>query len=253
MKPNLKFYLTAAVLIAPAGAANAAQAQCCGPFGGFFRNLFGGQSCQSCQSYGCQPCAAVARQACPTSPNAASETCPGGTCLINPVEEYEPKPCEACEKPKGHFVVPDDPGVPPYFQPDEDDDEPTDDSDVCPAPDGDSCEPCQACQTCGDCSELEARLIRAAIRARGRELKTDGRLCSWARYNSSLQAQYGRVGHFAGGAWEIATPGRTPEEAVNAWLGSAPHRSILMGAFSKIGAGCCRSYNGQIYWTLRFE
>ena len=197
------------------------------PFGGFFARLFGARCCA--QRY----CACVAPSPCEVVRN--NRTTPDcrafGTCGVGSAEEYAPgwssaevvSPCDSVEaldvEIRGET----------------------------PVEESDAVAPCAAC------SELEQRLIAAAIRARGRALLTDCRLCQWARRNSDLQARRGQVGHFVGGAWEIAAPGRTPEEAVQMWLNSPAHRRILLGGFTKVGAGAVRSANGTIFWTLRFE
>ena len=110
-------------------------------------------------------------------------------------------------------------------------------------------------------TELEQRLINCAIserrRLRGesaRFLRLDRALLSWARYNSNAQASSCRLGHFSGYSFEIAGQGYTsPEAAVRGWLGSAPHRALLLdGRFSRVGAAVYRGRDGLLYWTMTF-
>lgn len=201
------------------------------PFGGFFARLFGARCCQ--QTIGASPCGPACSIRATKRATACGSNCFCSGGAVEEEEEYAPgldeldvvSPCDSVEaldagiEEETNVESADEPSV----------------------------------ERCAACSELESRLVAAAIRARGRALLTDCRLCQWARRNSELQARYGSVGHFAGGAWEIAAPGRTPEEAVQAWLNSPTHRRILLGGFSKVGAGAARSANGVIFWTLRFE
>lgn len=105
---------------------------------------------------------------------------------------------------------------------------------------------------------LEKKLFdcaNAQRRAAGlRPLLFDGRLIQWARFNSSLQARYCRLGHFSGYGAEIAGEGyTTPEAAVQGWLGSAPHRVILLnGGYTRCGCACYQGANGKFYWTMSF-
>lgn len=230
-----------------------AYQQTCGtfaPFGGFFRNLFGGCGYQ---------CAAQNGGACFSRLSGAAEPkglprecsvcgptvkCSGGTCLADPVgresapdattdEEFtteKPEPgtdaalYEAVEKLQEEQKESDD------------------------------CEPCGAVRA----TWLEKKLFdcaNAQRRANGlRPFLFDGRLIQWARFNSSLQARYCRLGHFSGYAAEIAGEGyTTPEAAVKGWLDSAPHRLLLLnGGYSRCGCACYQGTNGSYYWTMSF-
>lgn len=224
---------------APAAAAPSACAPCqrvqaysCqqttfAPFGGFFRNLFGGSCCQYQYSRsGCQ---------WTVEPGVASKTRLAGDACAAACA-----PCEAaqaCEE---------------------------------EAQDSEPCEPCEAAQTCEEDGEacapceavratwLEKKLFdcaNAQRRAAGlRPLLFDGRLIEWARLNSYRQASYCRLGHFTGRAAEIAGEGyTTPDAAVKGWLGSAPHRALLLdGRYTHCGAACYRGANGKLYWTMSF-
>ena len=206
----------------------------CAPFGGFFARLFGWNqswSCGSCDR--AASCSTCPDGVCPigASPVGSCSTCPGGVCPIDasPVgscDSVEALNVEKYETPPADLVAP------------------------CGSAEKTTVDVQDVLETC---SELEGRLVAAAIRARGRSLRIDRRLCQWARYNSRLQANWGRVGHYAGGGWEIAAPGRTPEEAVQMWLNSPAHRRILLGGFTRVGAGAVQSSSGVIFWTLRFE
>lgn len=224
------------------------QAQTCGtfaPFGGFFRSIFGCQSqFRSCAAASpCARCAESGRaQGC--------STCSGATCLADPVgREKSPDSYVDAATGKKYVLDPGDESVPPAWK----------------EVDSESCEECEECQECEECepceavetTELESRLIKVANAIRGRArnfLTVDRNLLSWARLNSSRQASYCRLGHFTGHSFEIAGEGyATPEAAINGWLGSAPHREILLNRhFTKVGASVYRGRNGRLYWTMTF-
>ena len=200
------------------------------PFGGFFRNLFGFRTNSYSCSYKCSPS--------------------GETCLADPVgREKSPDSYIDAATGKKYVLDPGDESCPPAWK----------------EVDSESCEECEECQECEECApcdavettELESRLIKAANAIRGRArnfLTVDRNLLSWARLNSSRQASYCRLGHFTGRSFEIAGEGyATPEAAINGWLGSAPHREILLNRhFTKVGASVYRGRNGRLYWTMTF-
>ena len=237
--------------------------QTCGtfaPFGGFFRSLFGCQSQRSCAA--ASPCARFVDSGRAQGRSA----CSGATCLADPVgRESEPDATTDKEFTTGGYLVdrttgekyelvPGDESTPPGYKKVESD--------------GDSCEPCEAvekseeepCEPCGAvrATWLEKKLFdcaNAQRRANGlRPFLFDGRLIQWARFNSSLQARYCRLGHFSGYGAEIAGEGyATPEAAVQGWLDSAPHRVILLnGGYSRCGCACYQGANGLYYWTMSF-
>lgn len=217
------------------------------PFGGFFRNLFGGCGYQ---------CAAQNGGACFSRLSGAAEPkgqlareCSGGTCLADPVGREKSLDYIDAETGKKYVFVSGDESCPPAWK----------------EVDAESCEECEECQECEECepceavetTELESRLIKVANAIRGRArnfLTVDRNLLSWARLNSSRQASYCRLGHFTGRSFEIAGEGyATPEAAINGWLGSAPHREILLNRhFTKVGASVYRGRNGRLYWTMTF-
>lgn len=235
------------------------QTQTCGtfaPFGGFFRGLFGCQSqFRSCAA--ASPCARLIE----SGRAQGRSTCSGATCLADPVgRENAPDATTDKEFATGGYLVdrttgekyelvPGDESVPPHFK------------EVESAP----CEPVEAteeepCEPCGAvrATWLEKKLFdcaNAQRRAAGlRPFLFDGRLIQWARLNSSLQARYCRLGHFSGFGAEIAGEGyTTPEAAVQGWLGSAPHRVILLnGGYTRCGCACYQGANGKFYWTMSF-
>lgn len=217
------------------------QARTCGqfqPFGGFFRNLFGFRT----NSYNCGTACAQTRPA--TAP-ASCQTCANGTCLIDPVgRESAPDATTdeefATEKPE--------PGTDAALY------EAVEKMQAEQCEESDNCEPCGAVRA----TWLEKKLFDCANeqrRAAGlRPFLFDGRLIQWARFNSSLQARYCRLGHFSGYGAEIAGEGyTTPEAAVQGWLGSAPHRVILLnGGYTRCGCACYQGANGKFYWTMSF-
>ena len=247
-----------------AGARTARPAE--GPFGGFFRNLFGFRT----NSYSCGTACAQTRPA--TAP-ASCQTCSGATCLADPVGR-ENAPDAATDKEfatVGYLVdrttgekyelVPGDESTPPGYKKVESN--------------SDSCDPCEAVEKCEEqtCdSSAGGAFLCGAVRATWLEKKLfdcanaqrraaglrpflfDGRLIQWARFNSSLQARYCRVGHFSGYGAEIAGEGyATPEAAVQGWLDSAPHRVILLnGGYTRCGCACYQGANGKFYWTMSF-
>ena len=204
------------------------QARTCGqfqPFGGFFRNLFGFRTASYNCSYSCSPsggtCLAdpVGRESAPdatTDEEFATEKPEPGTdaALYDAVEKLQTEQCE----------------------------------------ESDNCEPCGAVRA----TWLEKKLFDCANRERRaaglHPLLFDGRLIEWARLNSYRQASYCRLGHFTGRAAEIAGEGySTPDAAVKGWLGSAPHRVILLnGGYTRCGCACYQGANGKFYWTMSF-
>lgn len=198
------------------------------PFGGFFRNLFGGSCCQYQYSRSGSRCAVqsccasesrVAGAAC-----AADDTCEPCEAAQTCEEAQDSEPCKPCEA-----------------------------AQTCEE-DGEACAPCEAVRA----TWLEKKLFdcaNAERRAAGlRPLLFDGRLIEWARLNSYRQASYCRLGHFTGRAAEIAGEGyTTPDAAVKGWLGSAPHRALLLnGRYTHCGCACYRGANGRLYWTMSF-
>jgi uncharacterized protein YkwD len=63
-----------------------------------------------------------------------------------------------------------------------------------------------------------------------------------------------RVEYDAAGCGEIVARGqKTPEEALEAWLSSPPHRKSLENpAWTHTGIGISTSASGQVYWTQMF-
>ena len=50
----------------------------------------------------------------------------------------------------------------------------------------------------------------------------------------------------------IASGQKTPDGAVNAWLGSRGHRAIMLGGYKRYGVGCVVLENRD-YWIAIFE
>lgn len=219
------------------------------PFGGFFRNLFGG-----CRFTSSPAAAGPCAQNCER--NGARGFCNNGPCLADPVNrEFVPgeqandeiansvnppaEPCDAVET-----CEPCDPCESCAEC----------DGETCSECDAEPCEPCDAVQT----TEIERRLVAAINRARERfgrrAVVGDGNLFGWARYNSALQARFCRLGHFSGHSYEIAGEGYlTPEACVNGWIGSAPHNQILFGgSWTRVGVSVYQGANGRYYWTATF-
>ena len=238
------------------------QTQTCGtfaPFGGFFRNLFGGCGCQYAAQNGgacfsrlsgaAEPKGQFARECSACGPTVK---CSGATCLADPVgRESAPDATTDEEFATGekYELVPGDESVPPHYKKVE--------SAPCEAVEKSEEEPCEPCGAVR-ATWLEKKLFdcaNAQRRANGlRPFLFDGRLIQWARFNSSLQARYCRLGHFSGYAAEIAGEGyTTPEAAVEGWLDSAPHRLLLLnGGYSRCGCACYQGANGSYYWTMSF-
>lgn len=199
------------------------------PFGGFFRSLFGGSCASANRSsyYRGTPCSASARGGIADAAGGCS-ICSGADGCVDPVErEFVPE--------SG-----------------------AEDASSCTETEETTCEPCgTASNEDVEASELERRLVEVANGARERRglgrLLLDGRLLSWARYNSSLQASCCRLGHFSGFSHEIAGEGySTPEAAVQGWEDSVPHAVLLFGRFSRVGASVYRGRNGVLYWSMTF-
>lgn len=222
------------------------QTQTCGtfaPFGGFFRGLFGGCGYQCTASNGG---ACFSRLSGAAEPKGQfTRECSGGTCLADPVgRESAPDATTdnefATEEPE--------PGTDAALY------EAVEKLQTEQCEESDNCEPCGAVRA----TWLEKKLFdcaNAQRRANGlRPFLFDGRLIQWARFNSSLQARYCRLGHFSGYGAEIAGEGyATPEAAVQGWLGSAPHRVILLnGGYTRCGCACYQGANGRYYWTMSF-
>ena len=61
------------------------------------------------------------------------------------------------------------------------------------------------------------------------------------------------LGHSGMGYPEIIARGqKTPEGAVNAWLGSRGHRGIMLGGYTRYGVGCI-VLDDRDYWIAIFE
>lgn len=213
------------------------------PFGGFFRNLFGGCG-DSCAAV--RPCARFVE-----SGRARGSACSGGTCFADPVNrEFVPgeqanavEPCEPVAKTEqaAEDVEPCDPVE-------------TCDGETCSECDAEPCDPCAAVQT----TEIERRLVAAINRARERfgrrAVVGDANLFGWARYNSAIQARFCRLGHFSGHSYEIAGAGYPDAESVvKGWIGSGPHNVILFGvSWTRVGVSAYQGRDGRIYWTATF-
>ncbi len=229
------------------------QTQTCGtfaPFGGFFRGLFGGCRFTS-STAAAAPARGPAKRSCGTARGSFCTPCSGATYLADPVgRENAPDATTdrefATEAPE--------PGTDAalYEAVEKMQAEPCGAAQTCK--EDDNCEPCGAVRA----TWLEKKLFdcaNAQRRAAGlRPFLFDGRLIQWARINSSLQARYCRLGHFSGYGAEIAGEGyTTPEAAVQGWLGSAPHRVILLnGGYTRCGCACYQGANGKFYWTMSF-
>ena len=201
------------------------------PFGGFFRNLFGGSACAAAG-----PCARFVES------GRARGFCNNAQCLADPVNrEFVPGEPVAKQEPETDAVEPCD-AVETC--------EPCDPVEC----DGETCEPCDAVQT----TEIERRLLNVINNVRERfgrqRCAADRNLFGWARYNSALQARYCRLGHFSGHSYEIAGEGYlTPEACVNGWIGSAAHNAILFGgSWTRVGVSVYQGQNGRYYWTATF-
>ena len=214
------------------------------PFGGFFRNLFGGCG-YSCAAV--RPCARFVER------GAQGSACSGGTCFADPVNrEFVPgeqanavEPCEPVAKTEtdAETCKPCEPCDPVEC-----------DGETCSECDAEPCDPCAAVQT----TEIERRLVAAINRARERfgrrAVVGDANLFGWARYNSAIQARFCRLGHFSGHSYEIAGAGYPDAESVvNGWIGSGPHNVILFGAtWPRVGVSAYQGRDGRIYWTATF-
>ena len=201
------------------------------PFGGFFRNLFGGSACAAAG-----PCAR-----CFESGRARGFCNNAGQCLADPVNrEFVPGEPVAKQEPETDAVETCEPCDPVEC-----------DGETC---DAEPCEPCDAVQT----TEIERRLLNVINNVRERfgrqRCAADRNLFGWARYNSALQARYCRLGHFSGHSYEIAGEGYlTPEACVNGWIGSAAHNAILFGgSWTRVGVSVYQGQNGRYYWTATF-
>lgn len=199
------------------------------PFGGFFRNLFGGCGYQCTASNGGACLARLSgaveprSSACQAEAPAACSAC--DSCEECPVEEAETYEATETET----------------------------DADACSA-----CEPVAPCGNVEDLTEIEAELIRLANAERGAVrcslLAPDKNLFGWARLNSRLQASYCRTGHFSGAGWEISGGGyRSAAGVIKGWIDSAPHKAILLrNGFTKAGASVYQGRDGRFYWTMVF-
>ena len=218
------------------------QAATFAPFGGFFRNLFGGCG-DSCAAV--RPCARFVER------GAQGSACSGGKRFADPVNrEFVPgeqtnavEPCEPVAKTEtdAETCEPCDPVE-------------TCDGETCSECDAEPCDPCDAVQT----TEIERRLVAAINRARERfgrrAVVGDANLFGWARYNSAIQARFCRLGHFSGHSYEIAGAGYPDAESVvNGWTDSAPHNVILFGvSWTRVGVSAYQGRDGRIYWTATF-
>jgi uncharacterized protein YkwD len=62
------------------------------------------------------------------------------------------------------------------------------------------------------------------------------------------------VGYAHGGWGENCAAGqRTPAEAINCWMNSAPHKANMLGKnYSEVGIGLAKAADGTVYWTQVF-
>lgn len=207
------------------------------PFGGFFRNLFGGCGYQ---------CTASNGGACLTRLSGAVEP------KSSPCQAEAPAACSACDACEECPVEETE-----TYEATETETETETDADA----DADACSACEPVAPCGnveDLTEIEAELIRLANAERGAVrctlLAPDKNLFGWARLNSRLQASFCRTGHFSGASWEISGGGyRSAAGVVKGWIDSAPHKAILLrNGFTKAGASVYQGRDGRFYWTMTF-
>jgi len=58
--------------------------------------------------------------------------------------------------------------------------------------------------------------------------------------------------HSSGAAEIIASGQRTVGEAIQSWMNSRGHRSIMLGNYRYTGAACYQ-WNGRYYWCMQFS
>ncbi len=103
------------------------------------------------------------------------------------------------------------------------------------------------------------------------QLTKNWELSRVARYKSADMANKGYFSHtsptygspfqmmenfglrFSAAAENLAYGQRTPQEVMNAWMGSPGHRSNIMSAtYTQIGVGMAKDSKGVLYWTQHF-
>ncbi len=126
-----------------------------------------------------------------------------------------------------------------------------------------------------DVKQLENEVIRLVNNERAKRglqaLTQNWELSRVARYKSQDMINKGYFSHysptygspfkmmesfgirFSAAAENIAYGQRTPQDVMNAWMGSAGHRNnILSPVYTQIGVGYAKNKNGVGYWTQMF-
>ncbi len=100
--------------------------------------------------------------------------------------------------------------------------------------------------------EIDPKLQRAAelhAADMARRQKMSHRGADW----SSPFDRMKRVGYvYQSAAENVAYGQTTPEEAVDAWMHSPPHRRAILGNYSQIGAGYATATDGTAAWCVTF-
>lgn len=94
--------------------------------------------------------------------------------------------------------------------------------------------------------------VQAAAAAHSADQAATGRMSHTGSDGSSAGARLTRAG-YAWRTWgeNVAYGQRSPQEVVDAWMGSSGHRAnILNAAFTTIGVGAVTGADGRLYWTM---
>ena len=119
--------------------------------------------------------------------------------------------------------------------------------------------PCMAEETAAEIKptpqtlrELEKQINVARENSGLKKLVIVSELSVKAQKHANWMKQNGLIHSGMGYPEIIASGQKTPEGAVNAWLGSRGHRAIMLGGYKRYGVGCVVLDNRD-YWIAIFE
>ena len=99
---------------------------------------------------------------------------------------------------------------------------------------------------------LEKEINAAREKSGLQKLVIVGDLSKKAQKHANWMKENGLIHSGMGYAEIIARGQKTPEGAVNAWLGSRGHRAIMLGGYKRYGVGCV-VLDDRDYWIAIFE
>lgn len=93
--------------------------------------------------------------------------------------------------------------------------------------------------------------VASAAQAHSEDMAAHGRMQHAGSDGSSVGDRLQRAGFTWTSCGEDIAAGQFTAEAVYlAWMGSAPHRQIMLGNFAYVGVGAAAGADGTPFWTL---